>query len=268
MNRYLAILRITWQDSLAYRAEAIVWMLVDASPLVVMAAMWIAIYGGQAGGAVVVGGMDLRQMITYYALVTFLGILIGAHSDVSIIEQIRDGLIAPFLLRPLPHILFILLEDIGWKTLKTAVFLPVFGLALFWLRDYLTPPTDLAVLPALLVTVTLSYFLFFLITYLVGLCAFWMQEALSLAHVKDLLVMLLGGAMLPTSLLPDWMQALALMLPFRLIYAFPAAIYLRQVRGWDIVQGWAMQVAWIAAAYLVYRVMWRAGTRRFALVGG
>jgi ABC-2 type transport system permease protein len=212
--------------------------------------------------------MDLRQMITYYVFVTFLGILIGAHSEMDVIEQIRDGLIAPFLLRPLPHITFMLLEDIGWKSLKTAVFLPVFGLALFWLRDYLLPPADLAVVPLLVITIVLSYFLFFLIAYLVGLCAFWMQEAMSLAHVKDLLVMLLGGAMLPTSLLPDWMQAVAMALPFRTIYALPAGIYLGQVRGWEIVQGWAVQCAWIAAAYVAYRVMWRAGTRRFALVGG
>ena len=91
MNRYLAILRISWQDALAYRSEAIIWMLVDASPLLVMVYLWRAIYAGRE----TIAGLDLSQMITYYVAVTFLSILIAAHSDMDVVEQIRDGLIAP-----------------------------------------------------------------------------------------------------------------------------------------------------------------------------
>jgi ABC-2 type transport system permease protein len=242
LNRYLAILRVTWVDSLAYRAEAIIWMLVDASPLVVMVYLWRSIYAGQGS----IAGYDLPQMVTYYVAVTLLGIVIGAHSDMEVVEQIRDGLIAPYLLRPLPHITFIFLGDIGWKIMKTLLFLPVFGLALVWLRDYLIVPTD----------------------PLVWLTAFWLQEAMSLTHVKDLLVMLLGGATVPIALFPDWLQAVAGVLPFQYIYSFPVGIYLGQVRGLAVAQGLAAQVVWIAVAYAAYRLMWRAGTRRFALVGG
>jgi ABC-2 type transport system permease protein len=264
LNRYLAILRITWVDSLAYRTEAIIWMLVDASPLVVMVYLWRSIYAGQG----TVAGFDLSQMITYYVAVTLLGIVIGAHSDMEVVEQIRDGLIAPYLLRPLPHITFILLEDIGWKIMKTLLFLPVFALALVWLRDYLIVPTDPLVWLSLLVTLPLAYTLFFLIAYLVGLTAFWLQEAMSLTHVKDLLVMLLGGAMVPIALFPDWLQGVAAALPFQYIYAYPVGIYLGQIQGEAVARGLAAQVVWIAAAYGAYRLMWRAGTRRFVLVGG
>lgn len=264
LNRYLAILRITWVDSLAYRTEAIIWMLVDASPLVVMVYLWRSIYAGQAS----IAGYDLRQMVTYYIAVTLLGIVIAAHSDNTVVEQIRDGLIAPYLLKPLPHITFILLEDIGWKIMKTLLFLPAFGLALLWLRDYLVVPTDPLVLLSLLAALPLAYTLFFLLAYLVGLTTFWLQEAMSLTHVKDLLVMLLGGAMVPIALFPDWLQGVAALLPFQYVYAFPVGIYLGQVRGLAVLQGLAAQVAWIAAAYVAYRLMWRAGTRRYAVVGG
>jgi ABC-2 type transport system permease protein len=264
LNRYLAILRVTWVDSLAYRTEAVIWMLVDASPLVVMVYLWRSIYAGQGS----ISGYDLPQMITYYVVVTLLGIVIGAHSDMEVVEQIRDGLIAPYLLRPLPHITFIFLGDIGWKIMKTLLFLPVFGLALVWLRDYLIVPTDPLVWLSLLLTVPLAYTLFFLIAYLVGLTTFWLQEAMSLTHVKHLLVMLLGGATVPIALFPDWLQGLAGVLPFQYIYSFPVGIYLGQVRGLAVTQGLAAQAIWIAVAYAAYRLMWRAGTRRFALVGG
>jgi ABC-2 type transport system permease protein len=264
LSRYLAILRITWVDSLAYRTEAIVWMLVDGSPLFVMVYLWRSIYAGQAS----IAGYDLPQMITYYVVVTLLGIVVAAHSDNEVVEQIRDGLIAPYLLKPFPHIVFILLEDIGWKIMKTLLFLPVFGLALVWLRDYITVPTDPLVWLSLLAALPLAYVLFFLIAYLVGLTTFWLQEAMSLTHVKELLAMLLGGAMAPLALFPDWLQGVAALLPFQYIYAFPVGIYLGQVRGAAVVQGLAAQAAWIAVAYLAYRLMWRAGTRRFAVVGG
>jgi ABC-2 type transport system permease protein len=264
LNRYLAIVRITWVDSLAYRTEAIIWMLVDASPLLVMVYLWRSIYTGQAS----IAGYDLSQMITYYVAVTLLGIVIGAHNDMEVVEQIRDGLIAPYLLKPLPHITFILLEDLGWKIMKTLLFMPVFGLTLVWLRDYLIVPSDPLVWLSLLATLPLAYTLFFLIAYLVGLTTFWLQEAMSLTHVKDLLVMLLGGAMVPLALFPDWLQGVAALLPFQYIYAFPVGIYLGQVQVAAVAQGLAAQAAWIAAAYVAYRLMWRAGTRRFAVVGG
>jgi ABC-2 type transport system permease protein len=239
-------------------------MLVDASPLVVMVYLWRSIYASQGS----IAGFDLSRMITYYVVVTLLGIVIAAHSDMSVVEQIRDGLIAPFLLRPLPHIVFVLLEDLGWKVMKTLLFLPVFGLALVWLRDYLIVPTDPLVWLSLLATLPLAYILFFLIAYLVGLTTFWLQEAMSLTHVKDLLVMLLGGAMVPVALFPDWLQGVAAALPFQYIYAFPVGIYLGQIQGEAVALGLAAQAVWIALAYLAYRLMWRAGTRRFALVGG
>ena len=157
MSRYLAILRITWQDALAYRAEAIVWMLVDASPLLVMVYLWRAIYTGRD----TIAGLDLPQMITYYLAITFLSILIGAHSDMDVVEHIRDGHIAPYLLKPLPYITFVLLEDVGWKIMKTLLFLPVFGLALLWLRPYLVTPASPAAWPALVAAVALAYILFF-----------------------------------------------------------------------------------------------------------
>ncbi len=264
LSRYLAILRITWVDSLAYRAEAIIWMLVDASPLVVMVYLWRSIYAGQGS----IAGYDLPQMITYYVAITLLSIVIAAHSDNTVVEQIRDGLIAPYLLKPLPHIVFILLEDIGWKVMKTLLFLPVLGLALLWLREYLIVPADPLVWLSLMAAVPLAYMLFFLIAYSVGLTTFWLQEAMSLTHVKELLAMLLGGAMVPVALFPEWLQTVAAVLPFQYIYSFPVGIYLGQVRGLAVVQGLAVQGAWIAVTYGIYRLLWRAGTRRFALVGG
>ena len=75
----------------------------------------------------------------------------------------------------------------------------------------------------------LAYILFFMIAYLVGLTTFWLHEAMSLAHVKRSLAMLLGGAMAPIALFPAWLQALASVLPFRYIYAFPVDIYLGRV---------------------------------------
>lgn len=264
MSRYLAILRITWQDALAYRAEAVVWMLVDASPLLVMVYLWRAIYTGRDS----IAGLDLPQMITYYLAITFLSILIGAHSDMDVVEQIRDGHIAPYLLKPMPHVTFVLLEDIGWKAMKTLLFLPVFFLALIWLRPYLLAPAEVSAWPALLAAVALAYLLFFMIAYLVGLTTFWLHDAMSLTHVKELLAMLMGGAMVPIALFPDWLQTMAAVLPFRYIYAFPVDIYLGRARGADIAAGLAIQAAWLVGVYLVYRVMWRAGVRRYAVVGG
>jgi ABC-2 type transport system permease protein len=77
----------------------------------------------------------------------------------------------------------------------------------------------------------------------------------------------LSGVVAPTSLLPPLLQQVAVVLPFRYTVAFPIEVLLGRVQGESLVGGLVTQLAWIAVAYLLFRLFWRAGLRRYSAVG-
>jgi ABC-2 type transport system permease protein len=71
----------------------------------------------------------------------------------------------------------------------------------------------LAILP-------LAFLLDFLGSFLVGLCAFWLESISGLALIYTRATMLLGGVMLPMEIYPESLQPILRRLPFAsMIYA-------------------------------------------------
>ncbi|MFN2225914.1 MAG: ABC-2 family transporter protein, partial [Anaerolineae bacterium] len=82
------------------------------------------------------------------------------------------------------------------------------------------------------------------------------------------LIFLIGGQVAPTLLLPDLLQGAARLLPFRYMVAFPVEILAGQLTPAEIGTGFALQVAWLGVALLLFVALWRAGLRRYSAVGG
>jgi ABC-2 type transport system permease protein len=49
---------------------------------------------------------------------------------------------------------------------------------------------------------------------------------------------------------------------------FPVSVYLERVGGPDLYRGLLIQGAWVVAAYLLARLVWSRGIRKYSAVGG
>jgi ABC-2 type transport system permease protein len=59
----------------------------------------------------------------------------------------------------------------------------------------------------------------------------------------------------------------AYILPFRWMLGFPVELLLGRLTPTEAVVGLGVQVLWVALAYVLMRLVWRAGIRLYSAVG-
>jgi len=101
-GKYRQAFLLGLQGSLVYRWNFAVRGFFSLFHLAAVFILWGAAFAGREQ----VGGFDLRQTLTYFTTILFLQFLISAfNEDYQISEEIRQGLINQFLLKPINYLL-------------------------------------------------------------------------------------------------------------------------------------------------------------------
>jgi ABC-2 type transport system permease protein len=257
----LALIKSTWASWMQYRSFFFVlafgWMI---PPLVALFA-WLA-----AAGDGDLGGMDRGAFVAYYLALVLANQLTYAQTNWTLGDVIRMGGLNAWLVRPLPALYNVLASEVAGKVVYLVFVIPVAALLALVLRPELT--TTPAQVGLALVSLLLAWALRFFWGCWLALLAFWSTRADALLAVQDSLVFLLSGIAAPVMLLPGVLQTLSRVLPFRYMVGFPVEILVQPLPAGEIVFGLAMQVGWLALALALTAVVWRAGLRRYAAVGG
>jgi ABC-2 type transport system permease protein len=122
---------------------------------------------------------------------------------------------------------------------------------------------DAAFVPALV----LAFLVRFLVDWTVALAAFWTTRVTAINQIHYMAVLFFSGQIAPLTVLPRPLQAVAHILPFRWTIGFPVEILLGRLTPAQVLTGFAVQAAWLAAAALLVRVAWRISVKRYSAVG-
>jgi ABC-2 type transport system permease protein len=128
----------------------------------------------------------------------------------------------------------------------------------------------LAVVVALAaVAVALAAGIRFLNSYATGLLGFWTTRATALVELQYGVGLFLSGRIAPLALFPPGVAAVAGVLWFPYMLAFPVDVLTGAVATpAGYLRGFAGQLAWLAAWWGAYRLVWRRGLVRYGAVGG
>jgi ABC-2 type transport system permease protein len=264
MRLYGALLRISIQDALQNRVESAIWFLYEIVPPIMMSAVWLAAYQDQAS----VAGYSLAEMLAYTIGVMVLRTVVTAYPEYGIDTQIRDGSLSNLLVRPLNVWAYWFVDTLGWKTFRNVLTVPVVIGCLLWLGpqfESLSVPLDR--LPALAVSLLLATLLCFIAKLCLACSSFWTNDIVGAAILYDVISAALGGMLIPLALLPDWLQAVARLLPIQAMYSVPLSIMLGKDDGANPWLGVLLQVGWIVVLWGLATVLWRAGLRQYEAVG-
>jgi ABC-2 type transport system permease protein len=97
--------------------------------------------------------------------------------------------------------------------------------------------------------------------------AFWTTRINALNQTYYIILLFMSGQFAPLSLLPEPLQGLASILPFRWLIAFPVELILGRLSPGETLTGLAAQVIWLAIALAALSIVWRAGVKRYSAVG-
>jgi ABC-2 type transport system permease protein len=253
------------QSNIVYRWNFAVRGSFSVFHLVVVFILWGAVFAGQTR----IGGFDLAQTLTYFVSLIVLQFFVGAfNEDYQISEDIRNGLINQFLLKPINYFLYRLSVFSAARLVSgLLVFLPLaFALPFLW--HYLVLPHELWRCALGLPAALLAAFIQFTIAYCFGLLAFWFLEIQSFIILSMAVESLLGGQMFPLDLMPPWFFRVSQFLPYYYQMYFPAAIFTGRLGYAAALEGLVIQSVWAVLLFGIAQFLWMRGLRRYTAVGG
>lgn len=262
MKKYWVRFLSALQSEFQYRANLVMWMVVGAIGPIVMTLVWFAVLREKGS----VGGYGQSDFVLYYLLTTVGWYIVGGEFARPVGTAIRSGDINKSLLQPFDVILGKAVWEQAWKVLSLILSLPAVAFILYVSRDFLSYTWHPENLPYILLSLLGGAIIFAIMQAIVGILAFWVTEIWPFAEMNYMLLELLGGMLAPISLLPPLVQTISAYLPFRYIFYEPVAIVLGKTA--DPVWVIARQGVFIVLLFVLYKIMWRAGLKRYEAIGG
>ena len=265
MGKYRQAFLVGLQSNLIYRWNFAVRAFFSLFQLTAVYILWGAAFRNSPD----IGGFDFRQTLTYFTATVVLNFFVGAfNEDYQISEEIRNGLINQFLLKPINYFTYRFSIFTSARLVSGSLVLVPLLVILPLLRNHLALPAGawriLLGLPAL----GLSAFIQFTIAYAFGLMTFWFLEIQGFVILSMAVESVLGGQIFPLDLMPPGVFHAAQYLPFFYQIYFPAAILTGRLGLADTVRCLGIQVAWALLLLAVVQLLWRRGLRRHTAVGG
>ena len=257
------LLRIGVAETVAYRAEFVVWMLTSTMPLI-MLALWTSV-ADEAPFA----GYSSADFVAYYLGVLIVRNLTGNWVAWQMSEEVRLGVLSMRLLRPIHPFIAYAASHAAALPFRSLIALPIAFILLVssGASALSTEPLQLALL---LPSLALAWLITFGIFFALGCISFWTTQAFGIVNFYFAVWSLFSGYIIPMDLMrtkfpivadaADWM-------PFYYMLAAPVELMTKHLSGAQIAQLLGAQLAWAVLSVAGGLWAWRKGVRHFEAVG-
>lgn len=265
MKKFFTVIKAFWQRSFAYRFTMLTYRIGELGEILILVLMWQAIYSG--GTATIIKGFNEAEMVTYVLVGNFFSMIVRNFLSNVIAIDIKEGRLSMYLIRPMSYFSYVLSREIGRITLVAVTsFVTQSVLILLFSRTFLWNHHPLTLL-LIAFMIALAFVTELLISYLVGLIAFWTDEVDGIYATVDRLRMFFSGGYFPISLLPTIFVRVSFLLPFAYSFFVPAQLYLEKIDLRVGVQGVITQLVWIGILYVLIHLVWKRGLVKYEGVG-
>ena len=262
LDYYLTRARVQIQSNFQYRVATYMWMIGMLAEPIVYLVVWTTISEQQGGD---VQGITTGQFAAYYIVWTLVRNMNIVFTPYGWEWRIREGELSASLLRPLHPIHEDIAGFAGWKVVTIILWLPI--AAVLWVA--FDPEFDVraAEIAAFCVAIWGAYLIRTMFLTSLGMVTFWTTRVSALFELMVGLELLLSGRLVPLPLMPDWVEDIANVLPFKWSFYFPIETLVGDLSNRELLEGLGMQLLWIVLLTGLFLVVWRFAVRRYSAVG-
>jgi ABC-2 type transport system permease protein len=263
VRRYLALARTSLLVYLAYRAHFFFTLVGTVLGIVLQYLLWKAVFAG----AETLKGMSFNATFTQVALSSTVFTLFTSYVDWDMCFSVIDGSITPLLIKPTDFQFFMLFSRLGGLALGVLIIaLPAVLIMVLGFRASIPVGPGLAFFA---VSLVLSFLTSYFLEFTVGVISFKTNSVWGISEVKNVLIRVLSGSVVPLAFFPGWLKRLTDVLPFKAMYDVPMRILLTE--SFDLrlcLRGLALQLFWVLAIGVLSRVMFARSLRSVNISGG
>lgn len=259
------LLRIGVAETVAYRAEFVVWMLTSTMPLINLA-LWSSV--AKEGGEF--AGYTSADFTAYFLGALIVRNLTGNWVAWQLSEDIRMGILNMRLLRPIHPFIAYAASQSAALPFRSFIALPVAAILLFTAggSGVVHDPVQLL---ALLPSILMAWLITFGLMFALGCLSFWMTQTFGIVTFYFGVWSLFSGYMMPMKMMTAkfaFIGAIYKWMPFYWMLGGTVDMMTEPMSGTEIAERLAMQAGWAALSIFVAIRAWNAGIRRFEGVGG
>lgn len=247
----------------AYQFQIWFNVVIETVTLVITVAFWNAVYAGRE----TVGGLTAAQTLNYVMLArifhdgTFSTTMVRQFG-----ELVREGGIATALLRPLDFQFSMYLQKLALLSLNTMMRLPLVLFA--WLFFGLQFPSEPIVWLAAAFTLLLGQAIMFCFDWILACAVFYVTDAWGVATARAGIAMFLSGMLIPLPMMPDWLRAIATVLPFSQAVYLPISVLSGLTLPAKLPRIWLLQTLYLITLALLSRLAFSRAVRVITVQGG
>jgi ABC-2 type transport system permease protein len=259
---YRTVFRTAIVSQFQYRGPNYFYMIGMITEPIVYLVVWSTVAEAQGGS---VGGITPGDFAAYYIVWTLVRNMNIVLTPYAWEDRIRNGQMSGELLRPVHPIHYDVAYFAGWKVVWFTMWLPIGAALVLLFRPTLHPePLEIAVFA---VAIWGAYLVRTMFMWVLGLVTFWTTRVGAIFEVWFTAELLLSGRLVPLSLMPDWVTAIAAFTPFPSSFGFPIDSLVGDLSTAELLGGLATQALWVAIGAAIVAVAWRFAVRRFSSVG-
>jgi len=256
-----AALKNGLQDATAYRWEFLFEILGSAIvPAAIQWILWYALF--EIGGAKSIAGMTYHDLLTYTGISLLFTQVRGGDHDFELQEMIRSGQLSNYLLRPVGIVEFIYIRGVSSR-----IFIASLCLAAGLFTCLFLDLSPWRILGGMFLAV-IGNIIHYQIGAILSTTAFLWEEAYSLLMVKNMIVSVLSGELIPLNLFPTQLEWIWKSTPFYLYVFGPTQYALGRWSTWEYCHQLGIATMWVLMLWATVRFSWHIGLRRYLSLGG
>lgn len=265
MKKYLTLIRSGIIVLLRFRIGALVTFIGNLIYLIIVYSLWKIIFSSSESQ--IINGMTFQDTMIYLVLASSMFMLLESHLTWRMHEDIQSGKIILDIIKPL-----------GYQSLKYAgifgevifsfvtTFIPTFIIVYFLSDSKIHLGFNLIFF---LISMIIGVFISLSIDFFIGTIGLYTQSIWGINIMKEVIVLLFSGAVIPINFFPGYLRQIIMKLPFQSIYNSPLQFLINNNISYiDGIKILITQIIWLFVLSIISYLFWMKSLKTITVNGG
>lgn len=262
--KFLKIIEISIQSQFEYKINYLINFIFSFIPFFTNILLWIAIFNNNEN----MFDYNYNSIVSYYFIILIVDNFINSKVVWSISNDIKNGDINKYLIKPFNYKLYNFLLDFPNRLNFIVLgFIPVCIVA-FVLRSSLQLNLSAINISVFIISLFIEYVISFLINYLLSILSFFLSDVGSLFVAVNILKGLVTGSVFPLDMLPSYICQILICLPFSHMGYNQTLILQNQNSIGTLIFILVSGLFWIITLLVLSSLFWRLGLKKYSSFGG
>lgn len=265
MKKYLTLIRSGVIVSLRFRVGVLVTFIGNFIYLIIVYSLWKSIFS--SSDSQIINGMTFQDTMVYLVLASSMFMLLESHLTWRMHEDIQSGKIVLDIIKPLGYQAFKYAGIFGEVIFSfVTTFIPTFIIVYFLSDSKIQLGFNLIFF---LISMIIGVFISLNIDFFIGTIGLYTQSIWGINMMKEVILLLFSGAVIPINFFPEHLRQITMRLPFQSIYHAPLQFLVNKNMSYiDGIETLITQILWVFVLGILSYLFWMKSLKTITVNGG